>query len=126
VPAPFHTAFPQVREKDVGFIFYDHAHNDYIQFLSERGLVGFIPLLLAVIITFLVALRALWKRRNLLMRGCAFGCLMSMLAMAILATVDFNLQIPANAATFMVVLGLGCGFSSASAEKVRKRVASSE
>jgi O-antigen ligase len=103
----FYTAFPKVREKDVGFIFYDHAHNDYIQFLSERGLVGFIPLLLAVIITFLVALKALWKRRNPLMRGCAFGCLMSMLAMAIHATVDFNLQIPANAVTFRVVLALG-------------------
>jgi O-antigen ligase len=121
----FYTAFPQVREKDVGFTFYDHAHNDYIQFLSERGLIGFIPLLLAVIITFLVALRALWKRRNPLMRGCAFGCLMSMLAMAIHATVDFNLQIPANAATFMVVLALGW-VGAFFRQQPRKRVASSE
>jgi len=86
---------------------YDLAHNDYVEFLSERGIVGTSPLLLSVIITFLVALTALYKRRNPLMRGCAFACLMSMLAMAIHASVDFNLQILANSATFMVVLALG-------------------
>ncbi len=103
----FYTSFPAVREKEVGFMFYDHAHNDYLEFLTERGAIGIAPLLLLVIITFLVALKALWTRNNALMRGCAFGCLMSMLAMAIHATVDFNLQIPANAATFMLVLALG-------------------
>jgi O-antigen ligase len=103
----FHTAFPQVRQKESGKNYYDHAHNDYLQFLSERGLIGFIPLFLSVIITFGVALSALKKRNNTLMRGCAFGCLMSMLAMAIHVTVDFNLQMPANGATFMLVLALG-------------------
>ena len=102
----FYTAFPIVRPKEIGG-FYDHAHNDYIQFLTERGVIGIAPLVLLVVITFLVALTALWKRQKPLMRGCAFGCLMSMLAMAIHATVDFNLQIPANAATFMLVLALG-------------------
>ena len=103
----FYTSFPQVREREVGFLFYDHAHNDYFEFLTERGIIGTAPLLLAVILTFIISLYALWKRRNPLMRGCAFACSMSMLAMAIHATVDFNLQIPANAATFMVVLALG-------------------
>ncbi len=103
----FHTAFPQVRQKESGKSYYDHAHNDYLQFLSERGLIGFIPLLLCVVITFGIALSALKKRNNPLMRGCAFGCLMSMLAMSIHATVDFNLQMPANGATFMLVLALG-------------------
>ena len=102
----FYTAFPPYRGGDIR-IFYDHAHNDYLEFLSERGVIGFIPMLLAVVITFAVALRAQWKRRNPLMRGLSFGCLMSMIAMGLHATVDFNLQIPANAATFMVVLALG-------------------
>ncbi len=102
----FYTAFPPYRGGDIR-IFYDHAHNDYLEFLSERGVIGFIPMLLAVVITFAVALRAQWKRRNPLMRGLSFGCLMSMIAMGLHATVDFNLQIPANAATFMLVLALG-------------------
>jgi len=103
----FYTSFPQVREQDVGFLFYDHAHNDYLQFLTERGVIGTAPLLLSVILTFIISIYTLWKRKNALMRGCAFACSMSMLAMAMHATVDFNLQIPANAATFMVVLALG-------------------
>nr|WP_232348818.1 O-antigen ligase family protein [Neptunomonas qingdaonensis] len=102
----FYTAFPEYREADIR-LFYDHAHNDYLEFLTERGLIGFIPLLLAIILSFLVALKAQWTRRNPLMRGLSFGCLMSMIAMGMHATVDFNLQIPANAASFMLVLALG-------------------
>ena len=102
----FYTSFPKYRGGDIR-IFYDHAHNDYLEFLSERGLIGFIPLLLAVVVTFAVAIRAQWKRRNPLMRGLSFGCLMSMIAMGLHATVDFNLQIPANAASFMLVLAFG-------------------
>ncbi|NQZ52168.1 MAG: O-antigen ligase family protein, partial [Moritella sp.] len=82
----FYTSFPQVREREVGFLFYDHAHNDYFEFLTERGVIGSAPLLLAVILTFIMSLYALWKRRNPLMRGCAFACSMSMLAMAIHAS----------------------------------------
>lgn len=101
----FYTAFPTYREADIR-IFYDHAHNDYLEFLSERGLIGFIPLLLAAALSFAVAIKAQWKRRNALMRGVSFGCIMSMIAMSMHATVDFNLQIPSNAATFMLVLAL--------------------
>ncbi len=102
----FYTAFPQVRQADIK-IFYDHAHNDYIEFLTERGIIGFMPLLTAVVLTFIVALRAQWLRKNPLMRGLSFGCLMSVIAMSIHATVDFNLQIPANAASFMLILAFG-------------------
>ena len=31
----FYTAFPAVRDQDVGPLFYNHAHNDYLEFLSE-------------------------------------------------------------------------------------------
>lgn len=102
----FYTAFPEHRESDIR-LFYDHAHNDYLEFLTERGLIGFMPLLLAMVLSFIVALRAQWTRRNPLMRGLSFGCLMSMIAMGMHATVDFNLQIPANAASFMLVLAFG-------------------
>ncbi len=102
----FYTAFPEVRQADIR-IFYDHAHNDYIEFLTERGIIGFMPLLTAIVLTFIVALRAQWLRKNPLMRGLSFGCLMSVIAMAIHASVDFNLQIPANAASFMLILAFG-------------------
>jgi hypothetical protein len=53
------------------------------------------------------ALRAQWVRRDPLMRGMSFACIMGVTAILIHSWVDFNLQIPANAVLFMVLLALG-------------------
>ncbi|MGB0467716.1 MAG: O-antigen ligase family protein [Pontibacterium sp.] len=103
----FYGVFPEYRAADVGHAFYDYAHNDYLQFAIEFGLIGFIPLLLVVLLSFLIALRAQRVRRDPLMRGLSFTAMMAIIAFAIHSTVDFNLQIPANAATFIVILALG-------------------
>lgn len=103
----FYGIFPSYRDESVGKIYFDHAHNDYMQFALEFGLIGFLPLLAAVIWTFMIALRAQWIRRDKLMRGLSFSAMMAIIALGIHSTVDFNLQIPANAATFTVILALG-------------------
>ena len=72
----FYTAFPQVRKENLGFLFYDHAHNDYLEFLVERGLIGILPLVILVISTCAIALKALRKRKKKLLKGCAFASLM--------------------------------------------------
>ena len=41
------------------------------------------------------------------MRGLGCGVLMAIVALLIHTAVDFNLQIPANAATFVVILAMG-------------------
>lgn len=103
----FYTLFPEHREEDAGRGFYDHTHNDYLEFASDYGLVVTSALILAVLLCFISAIRAQMKRKDTLMRGIAFSCTMAVIALAIHSTVDFNLQIPANAATFMVILALG-------------------
>ena len=102
----FYTAFPEYRTEDIGGGFYVNTHNDYLEFSSEFGLLGTIPLALAVLAGLGTGLYAQYKRRNKLPRGIAFGSSMSILAMLIHASVDFNLQMPANALTFMVILAL--------------------
>ena len=62
---------------------------------------------LLVTLTLGVALMAQWKRRDPLMRGMSFACIMGVTAILIHSWVDFNLQIPANAVLFMVLLALG-------------------
>ena len=47
------------------------------------------------------------RRRDPLVRGVAFGVVMGVVAIGIHSTVDFNLQIPANAFVFMILLALG-------------------
>jgi O-antigen ligase len=105
-PGSFYVAFPRYKpESVVGF--WDYAHNDYGQFAAESGLAGVAILGLLVIWTLGVALAAQWQRRDPLMRGMSFACVMGVTAMLIHSWVDFNLQIPANAMYFMVLLALG-------------------
>jgi predicted tellurium resistance membrane protein TerC len=60
-----------------------------------------------VVWTLIVAGMAQYQRRDPLMRGMAFASIMGVLALMIHSSVDFNLQIPANAMMFMVMLALG-------------------
>ncbi|MBL0141371.1 MAG: O-antigen ligase family protein [Betaproteobacteria bacterium] len=105
-PGTFYVAFLKYKpEKVVGF--YDYTHNDYAQIASETGLVGLGLLGGVVLLTLVVALRAQWIRRDPLMRGMSFACIMGVTSLLIHSWVDFNLQIPANAAYFMVLLAFG-------------------
>jgi hypothetical protein len=54
--------------------------------------------------SFLAALRAQNLRRDPVMRGISLASIMATIALLIHSSVDFNLQIPANALTFMVLL----------------------
>ena len=83
---------------------YTHAHNDYLEFGAEAGAVGLSLLALMVLMSFAVALHAQYLRRDPLMRGLSFAAMMGILGLMIHSSVDFNLQIPANALTFMLLL----------------------
>ncbi|WP_432468841.1 O-antigen ligase family protein [Agarivorans sp. Z349TD_8] len=87
--------------------FYDHAHNDYLQFSIEYGVFATAVLGAAVLWTLIRCLIAIRKRMDPLMRATALGCMMAIVAMLIHISVDFNLQAPANAASFIIVLCLG-------------------
>jgi putative inorganic carbon (hco3(-)) transporter len=102
----FYTVFPSYRKESV-VGYYDYAHNDYAQFAAETGWVGLGFVGLLVLLSFAAAVRAQWVRRDPLMRGMSFASIMGIIAMMIHSWVDFNLQIPANAMLFMLILALG-------------------
>lgn len=83
---------------------YTHAHNDYLEFGAEVGMVGLAILGLMVVMSFAAALRAQYLRTDPVMRGLSFAAMMGIIALMIHSSVDFNLQIPANALTFMQLL----------------------
>ena len=105
-PGSWYVAFPKYRGADI-INFFDYAHNDYVQFAAESGLIGAAMLALMVAWTLVIALRAQYLRRDPLMRGLSFASIMGVTAILIHSSVDFNLQIPANAMLFMVLLALG-------------------
>jgi O-antigen ligase len=102
----FYSTYPMYDTGKVGFSFYKHAHNDYLEFASEFGLVAFALLGFCMLVSLWQAVRAQLKRRSRLMQGMGFAATMAIVTLLIHSTVDFNLQIPANAATFMVILAL--------------------
>jgi len=99
----FRVVFPRYRGPALGER-YTHAHNDYIEFTCETGFVGISLLGLLVLLSFIAALRAQYIRGDPLLRGISFGSMMGIIALMMHSTVDFNLQIPANALAFMLVL----------------------
>jgi len=101
----FYAVFPQYRGVDVHG-FNREAHNDYLQFATETGVVGLILLALITLCSLFAAILAHYRRHDPLMRGMSFASIMGILAILIHSSVDFNLQIPANAATFVVLLAL--------------------
>ncbi|WP_260260401.1 O-antigen ligase family protein [Vibrio intestinalis] len=106
----FYSVFPSYSHGAIGY--YDHAHNDYLQFVIETGLPSFALLAFVVLWAFGMAIWVMKHRNSKTCKGAAFGCLIAFTAMMIHITVDFNLQAPANAVTFITILVLvGASYS---------------
>lgn len=103
----FASTYPMYDSGKVGSWYYKYAHNDYLQFAGEFGLPALAMLAGIVLLSLWHAARAQLMRRSQLMRGLGCGVLMAIVALLIHTAVDFNLQIPANAATFVVILAMG-------------------
>lgn len=102
----FRTVFPEYRSAAVGPAFYDHAHNDHAQLLAEYGLFGAALWLGWVGLSLAMAVQALRQRRRRPYVGLAFASLLGGLALLLHGSADFNLQIPANASYFALLLAL--------------------
>jgi O-antigen ligase len=100
----YYSLFPHIRTPDQKFL--DHAHNDYVEFTVEYGIPASLLLAAFVLLTLWKSVGQLLRRRDAVALGASFATLMAIVAMGLHATVDFNLHIPANAATFMVLLAL--------------------
>lgn len=102
----FYSVYPRYRPEAIN-AYYQYAHEDYLQIGSDTGVVGFAMLGSMVLMSLGAALLAMKRRSAPLLRGMGFASVMGIVALLIHSTVDFNLQIPANSATFMVILALG-------------------
>ncbi len=99
----FEVAYPEFQSADV-VLSPKHAHNDYYQFLIEVGPPGVIILGLLVFLTYIKGILVLMKRRDSIFCGTAVASMMAITCLAIHSFSDFNLQIPANAATLIVLM----------------------
>lgn len=103
----FYNIFLSYRTPSYGYTYVDHTHNDFVEIATDYGLVGLGLLGALVASTFFTVIQVMGRRRSRLPWGMAFGVAMSIVALLFHSTVDFNLQIPANALTIVVILAMG-------------------
>jgi len=87
--------------------YVDHAHNDYLEFAADTGLLGAAFLFLPILYLFVKMIICFLDDPRRYRRAITLGCIGSTLALLIHSATDFNLQIPANALIVAVVLGIG-------------------
>jgi O-antigen ligase len=104
-------------------LFVDHPHNDYVEVVCETGLVGAVLLFLPIFYLVGKMAQAFYTDTRRFRSATILGCLGSVLAMLLHSLLDFNLQVPANAMVFAVVLGIGYKAACVEREAERKLAA---
>nr|WP_246335950.1 O-antigen ligase family protein [Vibrio marinisediminis] len=106
----FYGVFPSYTQQAIGY--YDHAHNEYVQFVAEAGLPATLMLGGMLLWAFGLSIWVMSHRNSQTCKGAAFGGLIALCAMLVHIWVDFNLQAPANTVTFLLILVLiGASYS---------------
>ncbi|HVB34265.1 MAG TPA: O-antigen ligase family protein [Patescibacteria group bacterium] len=101
----FETAYPRYQTHYVGLI-VNHAHNDYIELLSDGGIVAALLGLAFLGILYRNGLRNLRRARTALTRSLYAGGLVACTGLLAHELVDFNLHIPSNGTLFLVLAAL--------------------
>jgi len=97
----FPVVYPQFRTFYTNF-FVNEAHNDYLQLLVETGLLGFATMVWFLIVLYRNAFRKIGNWMSDLSGAVTLACLLGFTGILVHSALDFNLQIPANAALFYV------------------------
>ena len=105
-PGSFEWSMRPYRRKGFEFAF-DYAHNDWLQFAMECGLVFIFIGLVYFIFFFGRMLRKLRSEKLSFFRFEEFGLALGVLCLLIHGIVDFNLHIFSNAMLFVTFLALG-------------------
>jgi O-antigen ligase len=85
---------------------YTHAHNDYVELMTDSGIAGFC-LTLSLVLIFFIRVYREWRTRHNKFAVCVgAGGLTSFVAIGIHSIADFNLHIPANALLLSVIAGI--------------------
>ena len=101
----FEHAYPRYQTTMPRFLF-DHAHNDYIETLTDTGFIGFV-LAMGMATVFFRKTFLRWRRKHGMFSKCiGAGGLASFVAISVHSFADFNLHIPANALLFAVISAL--------------------
>jgi O-antigen ligase len=98
----FPVVYPQFRTFYTNF-FVNEAHNDYLQLLVEMGLLGFATMVWFVVTLYARCLQKIKDWADDISGAVTLACMLGLSGILVHSAIDFNLQIPANAALFYVM-----------------------
>jgi O-antigen ligase len=87
----------------------NHAHNDFLEALTEAGLIGFGAMVWFVVVLYRSATSKIANWRTDMRASIRFAALIGCTGMLIHGLYDFNLHIPGNAALFFALSWLATG-----------------
>jgi O-antigen ligase len=117
----FPVVYPQYRSFYTNF-FVNEAHNDYLQLLSEMGLLGFGTMIWFLIVLYRSAMPKIENWMSDVSSAVTLACILGITGILVHSLLDFNLQIPANAALFYVLCTLAAARPLLQRSKKRKPV----
>ena len=115
----FPIVYPEFRSFYTTF-FVNQAHNDYLQLLVETGLAGFSIAVWFLVLVFRQAAGKLKNWTETASGALTVAALLGCVGILVHSFLDFNLQIPANAALFYVLCAIAA--SAPLQESQRRRV----
>ncbi|MGA8540461.1 MAG: O-antigen ligase family protein [Terriglobales bacterium] len=104
----FPIVYPEFRSFYTTF-FVNQAHNDYLQMLVETGVAGFSVAVWFLVVVFRGAAGKLENWSDTARGAMTVAALLGCVGILVHSFLDFNLQIPANAALFYVLCALAAG-----------------
>ncbi len=120
-PGTYADAFPAFQTVELGRWFINYAHNDYLQWLFENGLVA-VFLFMMLFGLYLIQwggvwTRAPWSRFRFVQIGAGIGIFLMLLH----ELVDYNLHMPANMVYFAFLLGIFFSRADQDADSAKRR-----
>lgn len=116
----FPVVYPQFRSFYTTF-FVNEAHNDYLQLLVEAGIAGFGIAVWFLVLTFRGAAAKLQNWTETVNGTLTVAALLGCIGILIHSFLDFNLQIPANAALFYVLCAIAAAAPFPESQRRRAR-----
>lgn len=121
----FPTVYPRFRSFYTNF-FVNQAHNDYLQLLSETGLLGFGMMAWFLVVLYRHALRKMRSWMSDVSGAVTLACILGVTGILVHSLLDFNLQVPANAALYYVLCTLAAAPPLLQRSRKRKPVSTEE